>query len=175
LYAWTLDETRSVGWLACLVFAICAALRLARFNVALDAPDEPVWKRNYFVGVPAPAGAGTVLLPLYLEALGIPHSIVTAPLVAIFTIAIGLLMISRVPTWSGKMAGRRIPRDMVLPLFVLVVVFVALLVSFPWLVLTVGSLAYLASLPLSWRAWQRHKAEDQARSGEARALDAEAF
>ena len=122
--------------MAVLVFAICAALRLARFNVALDAPEKPAWQSNYFVGVPAPAGAMTVLLPVYMEFVGTPHGFWTAPLVLVYTLAIGLLMVSLVPTWSGKLIGRRISRDMVLPLFVVVVVAVAFLVSFPWETMT---------------------------------------
>jgi len=164
LYAWTLDEARSIGWMAALVFAICAALRLARFNVALDAPEKPDWQSQFFVGVPAPAGAGTVLLPVYLESLGAPHSIITTPIVIVFTVVIGLLMISRLPSWSGKVIGRRIARDMVLPIFVLVVVFAALLVSFPWLVLSLCAIAYLVSLPFAWNAFQRLRAAENGKN-----------
>ena len=160
LYVWALDDAGSLGWIAALIFAICAALRLARFNVALDGPTKPEWQANFFVGVPAPAGAMIVFLPVYLEFVGAPHGFLTAPLVIVYTLAIALLMVSRVPTWSGKLVGRQIPRDMVLPLFVLVVLVVALLVSFPWETMTVLTLAYLAALPLSWRAFhQRQGAE----------------
>jgi CDP-diacylglycerol--serine O-phosphatidyltransferase len=159
LYAWTLDEVRSLGWIAVLVFAICCALRLARFNVALDATDKPEWQSSFFVGVPAPAGAMISLLPLYMEFVGFPHGFWTAPLLA-YTIAVGLLMVSRLPTWSGKLIGKRIPRDNVLPLFVAVVIGVALLVSYPWEMLTVLAIAYLASLPLSWNAFERRLKAD---------------
>src|SRR3990172_6287574 len=118
LYVWALDDLRSLGWIAALIFAICAALRLARFNAALDATDKPEWKANFFVGVPAPAGAMIVMLPLYVELVAVPHGFLTAPVVLVYTIAIGLLMVSKVPTWSGKLIGRRMPRDMVAPLFV---------------------------------------------------------
>src|SRR5262245_44251926 len=67
LYFWGLHELRSAGWIAALVFAICAGLRLARFNVMIDAPERPAWMANYFVGMPAPAGAITVLLPIYVQ------------------------------------------------------------------------------------------------------------
>ena len=67
LYQWGLNEFKSVGWIAALVFALCAALRLARFNVLAEDPNRPAWAANFFVGIPAPAGAITVLLPLYLE------------------------------------------------------------------------------------------------------------
>ena len=162
LFVWALDETRSLGWIAALVFAICAALRLARFNVALDNPNKPDWQANFFVGVPAPAGALVVLLPVYLEQLGVPHGPWTAPVVLFYTVLIGLLMVSRVPTFSGKKLGARIPRDLVLPLLLLAVVLAASLLSFPFEVLAIGALVYLAALPLGWRAWHRHAAADRA-------------
>jgi CDP-diacylglycerol--serine O-phosphatidyltransferase len=155
LYVWALDDVRSLGWIAVLIFAICAAMRLARFNVALDTANKPEWQSNFFVGVPAPAGAMISLLPVYMEFVGTPHGFWTAPLVLVYTLAIGLLMVSRVPTWSGKLVGRRVPRDQVLPLFVVVVLVVALLVSYPWEMLTALTIAYLASLPFSWNAWER--------------------
>src|SRR5450432_4561608 len=77
LYFWGLQELKSAGWIAALVFAICAALRLARFNVMIEDPDRPAWAGNYFVGMPAPAGAITVLLPIYLNFLGVSEGLVT--------------------------------------------------------------------------------------------------
>jgi CDP-diacylglycerol--serine O-phosphatidyltransferase len=170
LYVWALGELRSVGWVAALIFAICAALRLARFNVALDAPHKPDWHASFFVGVPAPAGAMIVLLPIYVEFVAIPHGFLTAPVVFVYTIAIGLLMVSKLPTWSGKLVGRRISRELVTPLFVSGVVIVAFLASFPWETMTVLTLCYLASLPLSWRSFRQHlgaesKAGDPAAEG----------
>jgi len=163
LFVWALDEVRSLGWIVVLVFAICAALRLARFNVALDHPDRPEWQGNYFVGVPAPAGAITVLLPVYMEFVGTPRGFWTAPLVLVYTLAVGLLMVSRLPTWSGKLIGRRIRRDFVLPIFVVGVLAVALFVTYPWQTATVATLAYLASLPLSWSAFVRRERADRER------------
>jgi CDP-diacylglycerol--serine O-phosphatidyltransferase len=157
IYVWTLSELRSLGWIAVLVFVICAALRLARFNVALDAADKPAWHSGFFVGVPAPAGAIIVMLPLYIEFVAIPHGFLTAPLVLVYTIAIGLLMVSRVPTWSGKLIGRRIARELVAPVFVGGVLVVAFLVSFPWETMAVLSLIYLGCLPLSWNSYRRYK------------------
>lgn len=163
LFVWALFEVRSLGWIVVMVFAICAALRLARFNVALDVPDKPEWQGNYFVGVPAPAGAITVLLPVYMEFVGTPHGFWTAPLVLVYTLAIGLLMVSQLPTWSGKLIGRRIPRDLVLAVFVVGVLVVALLVSYPWQMATIGTLAYLATLPFSWNAFHRQQKADRER------------
>lgn len=149
LYMWSLDQVGSIGWIAALLFAICAALRLARFNVMLDDPNRPPFAGDFFTGIPAPAGAITVLLPVYLGLLGIPHGPVTAPLTLVYTLAIGVLMISKLPAWSGKTLGKKVRRDMVLPLFVLVALFAGLLASYPWLVLSVCSVLYLAFLPLS--------------------------
>lgn len=167
IYVWTLSEAGSVGWIAVLIFAICAALRLARFNVALQGPAKPEWHSAYFTGVPAPAGAMIVFLPVYLEFVGTPHGFLTAPVVLIYTLAVAVLMVSQVPTWSSKLIGRRIRRDLVLPLFVLVVLVVAFLLSFPWQTMTVLSFAYLLSLPLSWRAYHRREAADAAAGQEA--------
>ncbi len=155
LYVWALSEMRSVGWIAVLVFGICVSLRLARFNVAIGAKDKPDWHGNFFVGVPAPAGALISLLPLYAEFVGIPHGVLTAPLTWLYTLAVGLLMVSRIPTWSGKLVGSRIKRDLVLPLFVSGVVVVAFLLSFPWETMLVMSLAYVGSLPFSLVSHQR--------------------
>lgn len=154
LYVWALSDISSIGWIAALIYACCAALRLARFNAALDGPKKPAWQSAYFVGVPAPAGAVIALLPLYLEFLGVPHGVWTAPLVMIYAVVIATLMVSRVPTWSGKLIGRVIPRDLVAPLLITLVIVVGLLFSFTWLALAIGVLAYLATLPLSWRAWR---------------------
>ena len=70
LYFWGLNELRGAGWIACLVFAICMCLRLARFNVMAEDPNKPIWAGNFFTGVPAPAGAIIVMLPIYLNLLG---------------------------------------------------------------------------------------------------------
>ena len=94
MFNWALDDLRSMGWIAVLVFAVCSALRLARFNVALDRTDLPAWKSNYFVGVPAPAGAIILLLPIYAQDLGL-HLPSLTPLVLLYTLAIALLMVSQ--------------------------------------------------------------------------------
>ncbi|MDQ0506244.1 CDP-diacylglycerol--serine O-phosphatidyltransferase [Xanthobacter agilis] len=162
LYFWGLNEAGSFGWIAALIYAICAALRLARFNVMLDDPDKPAFAADFFTGIPAPAGAITVLLPVYLELIGVPHGGVSAPIALLYCLAIGFLMISTVPAWSGKTIGRRIRRDMVLPLFVLVALYFALLASYPWIVLSVCSIIYLALLPISTLRYRRLLALDRA-------------
>lgn len=160
LYFWGLHELKSAGWIAALVFAICAGLRLARFNVMIDDPNKPIWAGNFFTGIPAPAGAITVLLPIYVTFLGVPMGLVTVWFTFLYTLSIALLMVSRLPVFSGKRVGKRVPPEMVLPVFVMVVLFFALLVSYPWQVLTLGTLVYLACLPLGWLSYREHQRKD---------------
>jgi len=165
LYFWGLHEIKSVGWIAAMVFAICAALRLARFNVMIDDPNKPAWAGNFFTGIPAPAGAITVLLPIYLFLLGMPVGLTVIWVSFFYCLFIALMMVSRLPVFSGKRVGKRVPPEMVLPVFVLVILFFALLISFPWVVLSAGTVLYLACLPLGWmsyRTYQRKDAESAA-------------
>jgi CDP-diacylglycerol---serine O-phosphatidyltransferase len=154
LYFWGLHELKSAGWIAALVFAICAALRLARFNVMIEDPNRPIWAGNYFVGVPAPAGAITVLLPIYLQFLGLAHFDFAVPVTFLYTLSIAFLMVSRLPVFSGKRVGKRVSPEMVLPVFVLIVLFFALLISYPWEVLTIGTVMYLMTLPFGWLSYR---------------------
>lgn len=147
LYIWTLQELKSIGWIAILAFALCMALRLARFNVQLDDPDKPVWKTNFFTGVPAPAGATLLLLPIYLDKLGLPFVAEARVPIVIFCTLMAYLLVSRIPTYSGKLLGQRVKRDAVLPIIILVVMCAAILISFPWVTLTTLSLLYLAAIP----------------------------
>jgi CDP-diacylglycerol--serine O-phosphatidyltransferase len=169
VYFWSLHELRSAGWIAALVFAISTGLRLARFNVMIDDPNKPAWAANFFTGVPAPAGAITVLLPIYMYFLGMPRFSVTAPVTLVYTLAIAFLMVSRLPVFSGKRVGKRIAPEMVLPVFVAVVVFFALLVAYPWVVLTIGTLLYLGSLPFGWLSYREHERKDEAAAQQASA------
>jgi CDP-diacylglycerol--serine O-phosphatidyltransferase len=162
LYFWGLHELKSAGWIVALVFAICTALRLARFNLMIDDPSKPAWAGNFFTGIPAPAGAITVLLPIYLNFLGVSNGLVTVWLTFFYTLAVALLMVSRLPVFSGKRVGKRVPPDMVLPVFVAVVLFFALLISYPWEVLTLGTLAYLACLPFGWLSYREYQRKDEA-------------
>ena len=165
LYFWGLHALKSAGWIAAMVFAICAALRLARFNVMVDDPDKPAWASNFFVGVPAPAGAITVLLPIYVALLGLPRSDVLNWLTLVYTLAMASLMVSRLPVFSGKRVGTRVPPEMVGPAVVVAVLFIALLIAYPWIILTAGTLAYLGALPfgyLSYRGYERRTRENRA-------------
>ena len=175
LYFWGLHDLRSFGWIAALVFALCGGLRLARFNVMIDDPNRPVWAGNFFTGIPAPAGAIAVLLPIYLFFLGLPVNLVTIWFTFVYTLAIALLMVSRLPVFSGKRVGKRVPPEMVLPVFVVVVLFVALLISYPWIVLSVGTLIYLACLPIGWQAYRNYEKRDAEAAQTAAADTGETF
>jgi len=165
LYFWDLHELKSAGWIAAMVFAICGALRLARFNVMIDDPDRPAWKNNFFVGMPAPAGAITVLLPIYAVFLGLPRSGFLTWLTLIYTLVIALLMVSRVPVFSGKRVGTRVTPELVGPAVLVVVLSIAVLMAYPWIVLTTGTLAYLTCLPFGWlsyRGYERRARDNRA-------------
>jgi CDP-diacylglycerol--serine O-phosphatidyltransferase len=155
LYGFILHELKALGWVVAMIFAIANALRLARFNVMLDDPNRPDWKKDFFVGMPAPAGAGVVLLPLYLHFLHVPLGPSLAPLVLVYVLAVALMMVSAIPTFSGKTMGKRIPRDWVLPIFVLTVALFGLVISFPFEVLALATLIYLAAIPLGVMRYRR--------------------
>jgi len=142
-----------------MVFAICAGLRLARFNVQIEDPNRPAWGGNFFTGIPAPAGAITVLLPMYLFFLQVHVPVV---LTLIYTLAIAAFMISRLPVLSGKKVGTRVPPEMVLPVIIVAVLLIALLISYPWEVLSVATVAYLACLPFGWWSYRRYQQADAA-------------
>src|SRR5580658_6708201 len=154
LYFWQLHELKDGGWIAAMIFAISGGLRLARFNATMDDPNKPAYAANYFTGVPAPAGAIAVLLPIYLAFLGLPKP--PAAVTAIYTGVIAILMVSRLPVFSGKTVKMRVPPEMVLPVFVSVIFFIALLIGYPWHILSAGSILYLLSLPLGWKSYRDH-------------------
>jgi CDP-diacylglycerol--serine O-phosphatidyltransferase len=160
LYGFALKELRSVGWIVALIFAIAMALRLARFNAMLDDPNRPAWKKDFFVGMPAPAGALTAMLPLYLNFLGLPMEHWAAPVVLGYMLCIALLVVSTVPTFSGKTMGKRVPRDWVLPIFLVVVAAFGLFISFPFEAMVALALGYLVTLPIGAAQYRRRaKAE----------------
>lgn len=162
LYTFGLKDLRSLGWIAALVFACAMALRLARFNVMLDDPHRPDWKKNFFVGLPAPAGALTSMLPIYLYLAGVPIGRILSPFIAVYLLGIAFLMVSTIPTYSGKTLGTRVPREWVLPIFVLGVAFVALLASFTFEVLTAVTLGYLVLIPWSVLRYRAYATADAA-------------
>ncbi|MBW9066062.1 CDP-diacylglycerol--serine O-phosphatidyltransferase [Rhizobium herbae] len=154
LYAFVLDQARSLGWIAALIYVIAAGLRLARFNVMAEREVKASWQSEYFVGVPAPAGAMLVLLPMYLGLLGLAPDRLVALVSSAYTVLIAFLLVSRLPVWSGK-SENRVRRDLVLPVILFVVLYVATLMSFTWETMVITAVGYLLSLPFGARKWQK--------------------
>ncbi|WFP66159.1 MULTISPECIES: phosphatidylcholine/phosphatidylserine synthase [unclassified Mesorhizobium] len=155
LYAFLLDRAGSPGWIAALLFTIACGMRLARFNVLADDTDQPAWQTEYFVGVPAPAGAVLVMLPLYLYflRLGLEPSRPAAFVATGFTVLVAFLLVSRLPVYSGKSV--KVPGDRVLPVILGVVLYILLLMAYPWYTLTASVAGYLLFLPFSVRAYSK--------------------
>lgn len=152
IYLWSTQALEGVGWIAGLAYATCCALRLARFNTALEDPDRPAWTANFFTGVAAPAGAGIALLPLAITFNFGGEYLRTPAFMAIWLLFVGFLMISRIPSYSFKRI--RVPREYVLPTLVIVGLLAAVLFSYPWFFLTAAGIAYLGSIPFSYRKYQ---------------------
>ncbi len=154
------SSLKSVGWISVLVFALASALRLARFNIALDE-DKPKWQSNYFLGIPTPAAAIVVLLPFYYDQVvgfvDLKNNRFVLNAVLAYTVLVATLMVSAIPTYSGKLLGERIGSEWVLPIFVAAVGIVACLVTYPYSTLALASVIYLALIPMSWLRFRRRK------------------
>ncbi|HLN25940.1 MAG TPA: CDP-diacylglycerol--serine O-phosphatidyltransferase [Patescibacteria group bacterium] len=153
LYLWTMQGAGAAGWALVLLFSVCCALRLARFNTMIGEPDLPPWAYNFFTGVPAPAAAGLVLIPMMLSFQCDYHIFASPILNAIVLIGVSFLMVSKIPTFSGKRF--RVPHHYVLPMLLLVGVLAAFLVTEPWATITIVAVLYGISIPLSIRAFTR--------------------
>lgn len=153
LYFWALEDVRGIGWFAALVFAMCCVMRLARFNVGIKSSDAES-SSAYFVGVPSPAGALLVMVPLYWsfafpESTGLPGLVL-----CLYVICIGLLLVSQIPTWSFK--ATKISRsNLKYFFFALSIVFAAFL-TYAWLTLMILCLAYVGTV--IWALFRSEKA-----------------
>jgi CDP-diacylglycerol--serine O-phosphatidyltransferase len=170
LYLWTLQNAGPIGYIPCVMFAVCSALRLARFNAASIAEPgappvvKPAYAYNFFTGVPAPAGAGLVLFPMFAWLAfrdwgwaGTADAISHPVLAAVMLFVVGGLMVSTLPSWSFK--NFKIPAERVLPLFLGVGGFLAFLVTEPWAALALAGAIYIGMLWFSARSFQRLKRE----------------
>ena len=169
LYLWAGRAGGGFGFVPCLIFAVCMALRLARFNAMLDVEPKRSYAQSFFTGVPAPAGAGLVLFPLFvgLEArvqgwnlvqAATQHMAVVAPVL----VGTALLLVSNLPVWSFK--NFKVRADLVLPMLLGILTFAAVLVSDPWIALAAAGLIYLGMLPFSRRSYRRLRDETEVRS-----------
>jgi CDP-diacylglycerol--serine O-phosphatidyltransferase len=167
LYLWSLHRFGGVGFIPSLMFAVCMALRLARFNAALDASPAPKYTAGFFTGVPAPAGALLALFPIFVgleaRASGLPwlDTLAHAPIVvALVLIGTGVLLVSTLPVWSFK--NFKVPAPAVLPLLLGTGVYAAILLADPWAGMAAAGVIYVAMLPFSLRSFHRLRDEAEA-------------
>ena len=163
MYFWSLNNLGKFGWLLCLIYVVCVALRLARFNIHSNA--EPSWKDNFFEGVPSPAGGILVLMPLIfslseLDIFNVNYNLI----VPIFFITTSFLLISKFPTYSLKKIT--IPRSMTIFLLFGIVLFFGLLLIYTFKVITLSGLVYLMFIPISFLHY--HKIKKQKNTDPAR-------
>ena len=157
IYFWSLNAVKPLGWIICLMLSIACALRLARFNVALEDPLKPAYANAFFTGMPAPAGAGLAMVPLYYgfwqgDVEGHRYAMWIAPVI----VAIAIMMVSRVPTFSGKTVTK-VPREMALPILAGGVLAIVCLITFPWETLLVVAALYVSMIPISAMQYMRYK------------------
>ncbi|PHP68264.1 CDP-diacylglycerol--serine O-phosphatidyltransferase [Zhengella mangrovi] len=162
IWLYFLGLAPQVGWIAALIYAIACALRLARFNVMSENPGRAKWQGEYFVGVPAPAGALLVLLPVYLGLAGFEPGKASAYFFSAYTVCIAFLLVSRLPVWSGKALGLKVPRTAVIPIILLVALAIMLLAAFTFEMLILVAIAYLVALPVSAMAYRRREKRELA-------------
>jgi CDP-diacylglycerol---serine O-phosphatidyltransferase len=160
LYLWTMSELQVLGWAIVLFFAVCCALRLARFNAG-EGAELPPYAAPFFSGAPAPAGAGLVMIPMFLSFEWGDWLFRSPYLNAVSVTGIALLMVSKVPTVSLKRI--RIPHHLMIPTYLAFVVATAFLTTAPWPTLMVVGVVYLGSIPLTVRSYYRLKRSFEAR------------
>ncbi len=164
LYLWTMGAIQSLGWALVLLFAVCCALRLARFNTQIGA-DLPPYAYNFFTGVPAPAAAGLVMIPM-IASFEFDAPFLRSPALNGAVLAtVAALMVSRVPTFSLKRF--HISRDLVLPTFLAVGLAAAFLTTEPWATLLAVGAAYIVSLPVGFLRYRRLRRAAEALRGDA--------
>ena len=158
MYFWKLNTLGRFGWLLCLVYVICVALRLARFNI--NSNQEASWKDNFFEGVPSPAGGILVLTPLIISLSGFDYIQLNYDIIVpFFFIMTSFLLISKFPTYSFKKIV--IPRRTTIFLLFGIVLFFGLLLIYTFNVITITALIYLLVLPISFIHYQKNKKQHQ--------------
>ena len=148
LYQWTLFDLPKFGWFFCLLMAIGMAMRLARFNTMLDDEPQPEYWNHFFVGVPAPAAAALVIMPIMIS-FDFPEVnwiFRSNTFCAILLVVVTLLMVSRIPTFSTKKL--KVPTYMFMPLMLVVALFASFIISQPWLTLGLATICYAFSIPI---------------------------
>jgi CDP-diacylglycerol--serine O-phosphatidyltransferase len=158
MYFWKLNTLGRFGWLVCLIYVICVALRLARFNV--NSNQEPSWRDNFFEGVPSPAGGILVLTPLIISITNFDYIQINYDIVVpSFFIITSLLLISKFPSYSFKKIV--IQRKTTIFLLFGIVLFFGLLLIYPFNVISISAIIYLSILPISFFHYQKLKKENE--------------
>ena len=159
LYMWQLEDLTRFGWAAVLFYAVCGALRLARFNTAIvEEKDQQPWEKRFFVGIPSPAGGLLVLVPLLIAIESDMEYILSPWLVVLHVVVIGALMVSRVPTFAAK--NIRIPAHYAIPVMLACAFSVVFLIIEPWKMLSLIGIGYLCTIPFSW--WEHRRLSGKA-------------
>ena len=160
MYMWQLHEVKGIGWAVVLFFSVCTALRLARFNTALFDENIQPWEKQFFTGIPSPAGGILSMLPLIISLQTEGQFIIPAWISVIFVVVVGALMASRIPTFAGKhihIKHEWIPVFMIICSF-----FLVFFVTQPWLFIMLLGVVYLATIPLSVRKYRKLKSSQLA-------------
>ena len=158
MYFWKLNTLGRFGWLVCLIYVICVALRLARFNV--NSNQEPSWRDNFFEGVPSPAGGILVLTPLIISLTDFNYVQLNYDIIVpAFFIITSLLLISKFPSYSFKKIV--IQRKATIFLLFGIVLFFGLLLIYPFNIIAVSAVVYLLILPISFFHYQKLKKQNQ--------------
>ena len=158
MYFWKLNTLGRFGWLLCLIYVICVALRVARFNI--NSSHAPSWKDNFFEGVPSPSGGILVLAPLIYDISGLNFIQINYNIIVpIFFITTSILLISKFPSYSFKKIV--IPRKTTIFLLFGIVLFFGLLLIYTFNVILIGILIYLTLLPISLMHYQKLKKQNE--------------
>jgi len=158
MYFWKLNELGRFGWLLCLIYVSCVALRLARFNV--NSNQEPSWRDNFFEGVPSPAGGILVLTPLIVSVTSFDYITLNYDIIVPASfIVISLLLISKFPSYSLKKII--VQRKATIFLLFGIVLFLGLLLIYPFNVIAISAIIYLLMLPISFFHFQKLKRQNQ--------------
>ena len=158
MYFWKLNTLGRFGWLVCLIYVICVALRLARFNI--NSNQEPSWRDNFFEGVPSPAGCILVLTPLVISMTNFDYIKLDNNIIApIFFITTSLLLISKFPTYSFKKIV--IQRKTTIFLLFGIVLFFGLLLIYPFVAISMSAITYLFMLPISYFHYNKLKKNNE--------------
>ena len=147
MYFWAINEIGKFGWMFVLIYTVCCALRLARFNLT-TIEDNESWKINFFDGIPSPAAAGLILLPLILNLSGLIEIQKQANISCIVILIISFLMVSKIPTYSLKRI--LIPRSFAIFLLLGIGIYLSLLIFYTFETLFFTGIIYLVLIPVSY-------------------------